>query len=88
MKDFGLVNRIVPKQYLTQVVTKYASVIASKSPEAIRIGKEAFYRQLEMPIEEAYSFAAETMVDSMLTADAEEGIGAFLGKRMPVWPEE
>jgi len=87
-KDFGLVNRIVPKQYLTQVVTKYASVIASKSPEAIRIGKEAFYRQLEMPIEEAYSFAAETMVDSMLTADAEEGIGAFLGKRMPVWPEE
>lgn len=87
-KDFGLVNRIVPKQYLTQVVTKYASVIASKSPEAIRIGKEAFYRQLEMPIEEAYTFAAETMVDSMLTADAEEGIGAFLGKRMPVWPEE
>jgi len=87
-KDFGLINRIVPKQYLTQVVTKYASVIASKSPEAIRIGKEAFYRQLEMPIEEAYTFAAETMVDSMLTADAEEGIGAFLGKRMPVWPEE
>jgi enoyl-CoA hydratase/carnithine racemase len=87
-KDFGLVNRIVPKQYLTQVVTKYASVIASKSPEAIRIGKEAFYRQLEMPIEEAYTFAAETMVDNMLTADAEEGIGAFLGKRMPVWPEE
>lgn len=87
-KDFGLVNRIVPKQYLTQVVTKYAAVIASKSPEAIRIGKEAFYRQLEMPVEEAYTFAAEVMVDSMLTADAEEGIGAFLGKRMPVWPEE
>jgi enoyl-CoA hydratase/carnithine racemase len=87
-KDFGLVNRIVPKQYLTQVVTKYASVIASKSPEAIRIGKEAFYRQLEMPVEEAYTFAAEVMVDSMLTADAEEGIGAFLGKRIPVWPEE
>ncbi|MDR7146684.1 enoyl-CoA hydratase [Rhizobium sp. BE258] len=87
-KDFGLVNRIVPKQYLTQVVTKYASVIASKSPEAIRIGKEAFYRQLEMPVEEAYTFAAEVMVDSMLTDDAEEGIGAFLGKRIPVWPEE
>ncbi|MFP3542041.1 enoyl-CoA hydratase [Rhizobium sp. SIMBA_035] len=87
-KDFGLVNRIVPKQYLTQVVTKYASVIASKSPEAIRIGKEAFYRQLEMPVEEAYTFAAEVMVDSMLTADAEEGIDAFLGKRMPVWTQE
>jgi enoyl-CoA hydratase/carnithine racemase len=87
-KDFGLVNRIVPKQYLTQVVTKYASVIAAKSPTALRIGKEAFYRQLEMPVEEAYSYTAEVMVDSMLTADAEEGIGAFLAKRMPDWPGE
>jgi hypothetical protein len=66
-KDFGLVNRIVPKQYLTQVVTKYASVIASKSPMALRIGKEAFYRQLEMPVEEAYGYAAEVMVDSVMT---------------------
>ncbi|MDM9629384.1 enoyl-CoA hydratase [Rhizobium sp. S152] len=87
-KDFGLVNRIVPKQYLSQVVTKYASVIASKSPMAVRIGKEAFYRQLEMPVEEAYSYAAEVMVDSMMTDDAEEGIGAFLDKRMPDWTTE
>ncbi|MBB3539430.1 MULTISPECIES: enoyl-CoA hydratase [unclassified Rhizobium] len=87
-KDFGLVNRIVPKQYLTQVVTKYASVIASKSPLTLKIGKEAFYRQLEMPIEEAYSYAAQVMVDNMLTADAEEGIGAFLSKRMPQWTGE
>ncbi|OJU67149.1 MAG: enoyl-CoA hydratase, partial [Rhizobiales bacterium 63-7] len=61
-KDFGLVNRIVPKQYLAQVVSKYASVIASKSPQALKIGKEAFYRQLDMPVEEAYDFAAATMV--------------------------
>ena len=87
-KDFGLVNRIVPKQYLTQVVTKYASVIASKSPLTLKIGKEAFYRQLEMPVEEAYSYAAQVMVDNMLTADAEEGIGAFLSKRMPQWTGE
>lgn len=87
-KDFGLVNRIVPKQYLTQVVTKYASVIAGKSPLTLRIGKEAFYRQLEMPVEEAYGYAAQVMVENMLTADAEEGIGAFLGKRMPEWTGE
>ncbi|WP_416065965.1 enoyl-CoA hydratase [Rhizobium sp. ZK1] len=87
-KDFGLVNRIVPKQYLTQVVSKYASVIASKSPQALRIGKEAFYRQLEMPIQEAYDYAASVMVDSMLTGDAQEGIGAFLGKRTPQWKDD
>ncbi|TCU17293.1 enoyl-CoA hydratase [Rhizobium sullae] len=87
-KDFGLVNRIVPRQYLTQVVTKYASVIASKSPLTLKIGKEAFYRQLDMPVEEAYSYAAQVMVDNMLTADAEEGIGAFLAKRMPEWTGE
>lgn len=87
-KDFGLVNRIVPKQYLQQVVTKYASVIASKSPMALQIGKEAFYRQVEMPIEEAYGYAAEVMVDSMMTEDAEEGIGAFLENRMPDWSRD
>jgi enoyl-CoA hydratase/carnithine racemase len=87
-KDFGLVNRIVPQQYLTQVVTKYASMIASKSPLTLRIGKEAFYRQLEMPIEEAYSYTAQVMVDSMMSGDAEEGINAFLEKRLPQWTGE
>lgn len=87
-KDFGLVNRIVPKQYLAQVVNKYAAVIASKSPLTLKIGKEAFYRQLEMPLEEAYEFAAGVMVENMLARDAEEGIGAFLGKRHPEWKGE
>ena len=87
-KDFGLVNRIVPQEYLSQVVQKYAAVIASKSPLTLRIGKEAFYRQLEMPVEAAYDYAAAVMVENMLARDAEEGIGAFLEKRHPEWKGE
>ncbi|ASR09645.1 enoyl-CoA hydratase [Rhizobium leguminosarum bv. viciae] len=87
-KDFGLVNRIVPKQYLAQVVSKYAAVIASKSPLTLKIGKEAFNRQLELPVEAAYDYTARVMVENMLTEDAQEGIGAFLGKRMPEWKGE
>ncbi|SMD08561.1 enoyl-CoA hydratase [Rhizobium sp. RU36D] len=87
-KDFGLVNRIVPKQYLVQVVNKYASVIASKSPLTLKIGKEAFYRQIDVPLEAAYDYAAGVMVENMLARDAEEGIGAFLGKRNPEWKGE
>lgn len=87
-KDFGLVNRIVPKQYLAQVVDKYASIIASKSPLTLKIGKEAFYRQIEMPLEEAYDYAARVMVENMLARDAAEGIGAFLDKRHPTWTGE
>ncbi|WFU49628.1 enoyl-CoA hydratase [Sinorhizobium terangae] len=87
-KDFGLVNRIVPKQYLRQVVDKYAAVIASKSPQALKIGKEAFYRQADLPMAEAYDYAVGVMVENMLARDAEEGIGAFLGKRMPEWKED
>ncbi len=87
-KDFGLVNRIVPRQYLAQVVDKYASVIASKSPLTLKIGKEAFYRQIDMSLEEAYDYAARVMVDNMLARDAAEGIGAFLDKRHPTWTGE
>ncbi|MCF3639477.1 enoyl-CoA hydratase [Rhizobium sp. TRM95111] len=84
-KDFGLVNRIVPKQYLRQVVDKYAAVIASKSPEALRIGKAAHRAQAGLPLPEAYDKAVAVMVDNMLRDDAKEGIGAFLAKRMPTW---
>lgn len=86
-KDFGLINRIVPGDYLEQVVQKYAEVIASKSAKTLKIGKEAFYRQLEMPLAEAYDFAAETMVENMMAKDAEEGISAFLQKRKPEWTD-
>lgn len=84
-KDFGLVNRIVPQQYLRQVVDKYAAVIAAKSPQALRIGKAAFRAQAGLPVAEAYDVAVAAMVDNMLADDAKEGIGAFLGKRMPEW---
>jgi enoyl-CoA hydratase/carnithine racemase len=87
-KDFGLVNRIVPKQYLRQIVDKYAAVIASKSPLTLKIGKEAFYRQIDMPLEDAYTYAGRVMTENMLARDAEEGIGAFLDKRHAEWTGE
>jgi enoyl-CoA hydratase/carnithine racemase len=87
-KDFGLVNRIVPQQYLRQVVDKYAAVIASKSPQALRIGKAAFRAQAGLPLAEAYDVAVAAMADNMLVDDAKEGIGAFLGKRMPEWRQK
>ncbi len=84
-REFGLINRIVPSEYLDTVVMKYASVIASKSPLTLKIGKEAFYKQSEMSLEDAYSYCADVMVENMLVRDAEEGIGAFLEKRAPDW---
>lgn len=87
-KDFGIVNRIVPKQYLTQVVNKYAAVIAAKSPLTLKIGKEAFYAQASLSDAEAYDYTIRVMVENMLALDAEEGIAAFLDKRHPVWMGE
>ena len=86
-REFGLVNRVVPREYLNQIVTKYAQTIASKSPLTLKIGKEAFYRQAEMGLAEAYDYTARVMTENMLARDAEEGIGAFIGKRKPEWPE-
>lgn len=87
-KDFGLVNRVVPREYLSQVVRKYAESIVSKSPLTLKIGKEAFYRQAEMTMPEAYDYTVRVMVENMLARDAEEGIGAFIGKRKPEWTGE
>ncbi|GLQ39016.1 enoyl-CoA hydratase [Rhizobium albus] len=87
-KEFGIVNRIVPKEYLRQVVDKYAAVIASKSPLTVKIGKEAFYRQAEMSLEDAYDYTARVMVENMMARDAEEGISAFIDKRKPEWTGE
>ena len=64
-----------------------ARKVAGKSAHVVKIGKQAFYRQLEMPLDEAYRYAAQVMVDNMLHAEAEEGIGAFLEKRNASWPE-
>jgi enoyl-CoA hydratase/carnithine racemase len=87
-REFGLVNRVVPREYLNQVVTKYAQTIASKSPLTLKIGKEAFYEQAEMGLADAYDYAARVMVENMLARDAEEGIGAFVEKRKPQWTGE
>ena len=87
-REFGLVNRVVPREYLNQVVTKYAQTIASKSPLTLKIGKEAFYEQAEMGLADAYNYAARVMVENMLARDAEEGIGAFVEKRKPQWTGE
>lgn len=87
-KEFGLVNRVVPREYLNQVVNKYAETIASKSPSTLKVGKEAFYRQAEMGLADAYDYASKVMVENMLARDAEEGIGAFIEKRDPKWTGE
>jgi enoyl-CoA hydratase/carnithine racemase len=87
-REFGLVNRVVPREYLDQVVQKYATIIASKSALTLKIGKEAFYAQAEMPLTEAYAHAAEVMVTNMMARDAEEGINAFIEKRHPHWTDK
>ncbi|HEY1933915.1 MAG TPA: enoyl-CoA hydratase [Acetobacteraceae bacterium] len=81
----GLVNRVVPEAELDAAVTALAEQIAGKSPLTLAIGKEAFYRQAEMKLADAYAYAAEVMTRNMLARDAEEGIDAFLQKRTPVW---
>lgn len=83
--DYGLVNRVVPTGSALAAALDMASLVASKSPATIAIGKEAFYRQLEMPVAEAYAEAARVMVENMLYRDAAEGIGAFIEKRQPQW---
>ncbi|RVA71619.1 enoyl-CoA hydratase [Mesorhizobium sp. M7A.F.Ca.CA.001.11.2.1] len=87
-KEFGLVNRVVPREYLNQIVTKYAQTIASKSSLVVKTGKEAFYAQAEMGLADAYTYTGRIMVENMLARDAEEGIGAFIGKRKPEWTDE
>ncbi len=81
----GLVNRVVAEDALDAAVADMATKIAAKSPVTIRMGKEAYYRQLDMDLADAYAHCGEVMTQNMLTHDAEEGIDAFLEKRDPVW---
>jgi len=82
---FGLVNEMVPAAGLHVAVEQLAGRIASRSAQAIRAGKETFYRQIDMPLEEAFACATDAMVEGLLSADAAEGTAAFLEKRHPVW---
>jgi enoyl-CoA hydratase/carnithine racemase len=83
--DYGLVNRVVPTDKVMDEALALARRIAAKPPATVAIGKEAFYRQIEMPLADAYDYAAGVMVENMMHAEAEEGIGAFLEKRPPAW---
>lgn len=78
---FGLVNRIAEVGGARTAALTLANLIASKPAATIKIGKEAFYRQKEMPLDEAYAYAGGVMVENMLMREAEDGIGAFVGKR-------
>ncbi len=84
-KQAGLVNRAVPVAELDGEVTALARQILGKSPLVLKIGKEAFYRQEELGLADAYAYASEVMTRNMLARDAEEGIDAFLEKRAPEW---
>jgi enoyl-CoA hydratase/carnithine racemase len=77
---FGLVNRIAPEGAALSAALEIADLIASKPAAVVKIGKEAFYRQTEMPLEAAYAYAGGVMVENMLMREAEAGIGAFTGK--------
>ena len=83
--EHGLINRRVPAKLLNEAVSEVANKIASKSPLTLKIGKEAFYKQLEMPLSEAYEYTSKVMIQNMQARDAEEGISAFIEKRLPVW---
>jgi enoyl-CoA hydratase/carnithine racemase len=86
-RRIGLVNRVVAPGSERAEALALARQIASKSALTVKIGKEAFYRQLEMSLADAYRYAADVMVENMLARDAEEGIGAFIEKRTPNWED-
>jgi enoyl-CoA hydratase/carnithine racemase len=83
----GLINRVVASEALAAETMKLAELIATKPHGTLKIGKEAFYKQVEMGLGDAYDYASRVMTENMLAAEAAEGIGAFVEKREPKWPE-
>ena len=82
----GLVNTVVPEDGLADEALRMARIVADKSGAAVRIGKLAFYRQAEMDLDDAYTYAGQVMAENMMAHDAEAGIGAFIDKQpMPAW---
>lgn len=86
--DWGLINEAVPADQLRARVDELALNIANASPLTLEIGKQAFYRQIDLPQGEAYNEMAETMATNAMTCDAQEGMSAFLEKRTPQWRGE
>ena len=86
-REIGLVNRVVAADALEMESAKLAGSVASKLGAAVKIGKQAFYRQREMGLDEDYAYVSDVMVENMLYAQTEEGIAAFLDKKTPVWDQ-
>ena len=87
-REMGLVNRVVAPGTEREAAIALAQQVALKSAYTVKLGKEAFYRQAEMSLADAYRYAAKVMTQNMLARDAEEGIGAFIEKREPAWRDE
>ena len=85
--EIGLINRVVPRGEERAAALALARQIASKSAYVQGVGKEAFYRQIELPLAQAYAYASEVMTENMMARDAEEGICAFIEKRTPTWED-
>lgn len=85
--NLGLINKVAPAGDLDNETAALAAKVASKLQAAVKIGKRAFYDQLQMPIDQAYAYTGEVMVKNMLHGDTAEGISAFLEKRAPAWSE-
>ncbi len=83
--ELGLINRVVPEMLLEHETATLADQLADKLGSAVKIGKQAFYTQLDMSIEDAYTYTGEVMAQNMLHRDTEEGISAFIEKRPPNW---
>jgi enoyl-CoA hydratase/carnithine racemase len=87
-REIGLVNRVVTAGTERDAAIALAQQVALKSAYTVKLGKEAFYRQAEMSLADAYRYAAKVMTENMMARDAEEGIGAFIEKRTPTWRDE
>jgi enoyl-CoA hydratase/carnithine racemase len=87
-KAIGLVNRVVAAGTERDAAIALAQKVALKSAYTVKLGKEAFYRQAEMSLADAYRYTAEVMTENMMARDAEEGIGAFIEKREPKWQDK
>ena len=84
-RRFGLINDVFSSEELHEQVMNIAKTISSKSSYVLKLGKETFYKQLNMDLEEAYEYATERMIKNLQAEDAREGIDAFLNKRDPKW---
>ena len=85
--EVGLINRAVPAADLARETAALADRIAEKLGAVVKIGKRAFYEQLQMPLADAYAFTGDVMVENLGLADTQEGIAAFLEKRAPRWEQ-